>query len=263
MDQAPVPDEDRLRALGDALASETAYLSQFSYQLYDTTGTTDDYIYGALGGFSYTPEIGKTEFHPAFTTGFIPEYDGQPETDRFGKPTGRMLGGLRRRTRSRASVIDAGPTAARPSRAPHPAGRTLRIARTAIVHDERQAGRRRQPVPAADPCRAAQHDARRRAGRDVHVGRQPVEPAERRRDAVDADVRGRRGQRARDPAGLRRPQPGRERWRSPAPRARGPATRRCRARAATCRPASSRPASRAARAAGSASRSRGPRVRAG
>ena len=54
------------------MATETAYLSQFSYQLYDTSGTTDDYIYGALGGFSYTPEIGKVEFHPRYTTGFIP-----------------------------------------------------------------------------------------------------------------------------------------------------------------------------------------------
>lgn len=91
----PVPDEDRLRALGDAMARQTAYISEYSYQLYDTTGTTDDYIYDALGGFSFTPEIGKSEFHPAYTTGFIPEYNGQPETDIDGNPTGRTLGGLR------------------------------------------------------------------------------------------------------------------------------------------------------------------------
>ena len=27
--------------------------------------------------YAYTPEIGKDEFHPAFTTGFIPEYEGR------------------------------------------------------------------------------------------------------------------------------------------------------------------------------------------
>jgi hypothetical protein len=94
-DQAPVPDEDRLRAIGDAMADQTDYISQFSYQLYDTSGTTDDYLYGALGAFSYTPEIGKVEFHPEYTTGFIPEYDGQPALDENGDPTGETLGGLR------------------------------------------------------------------------------------------------------------------------------------------------------------------------
>jgi hypothetical protein len=129
LDQAPVPDEERLRALGDAMAAETAYLSQFSYQLYDTSGTTDDYIYGALGGFSYTPEIGKAEFHPAYTTGFIPEYDGQPATDPYGNPTGAKLGGLRRAfTIAGRAVLDPAIRGSLTGTAP--AGRTLRIART-------------------------------------------------------------------------------------------------------------------------------------
>ena len=72
-----VEDEPRMRALGDKMAYETDYISQFGYQLYDTTGTADDYIYGALNGYAYTPEIGKAEFHPAYTTGFIPEYEGR------------------------------------------------------------------------------------------------------------------------------------------------------------------------------------------
>ena len=74
---------------------ETRYLSQFSYQLYDTTGTTDDYIYDGLGGYSYTAEIGLNEFHPPYTE-FQSEYDGVPETDDDGNPTGNKLGGLRR-----------------------------------------------------------------------------------------------------------------------------------------------------------------------
>jgi hypothetical protein len=118
LDQAPVPDEPQLRALGDAMAAETGYLSQFSYQLYDTSGTTDDYVYGALGGFSYTPEIGKVEFHPAYTTGFIPEYDGQ--AGRGGLRRAFTLAGLTALSRDIRGTLQG--TA--------PAGRTLRITRT-------------------------------------------------------------------------------------------------------------------------------------
>ena len=125
----PTPDEQRLRALGDAMARETNYLSQFSYQLYDTTGTTDDYLYDALGAFSYTPEIGKSEFHPAYVSGFLPEYDGRPELDDNGAPTGRKLGGLRE------AYTLAGETAISADshsilRGTAPAGRTLRISKS-------------------------------------------------------------------------------------------------------------------------------------
>jgi murein tripeptide amidase MpaA len=91
----PAPDEQRLRQLGDQMAKNTRYRSQFSYQLYDTTGTTDDYIYDGLSGFSYTAEIGLNEFHPPYSQ-FQAEYDGVPEMDADGNPTGRKLGGLRR-----------------------------------------------------------------------------------------------------------------------------------------------------------------------
>ena len=124
----PVPDEERLRALGDAMAKETAYISQFSYQLYDTTGTTDDYLYDGLGAFSYTPEIGKAEFHPAYTE-FIAEYDGRPELDRFEQPTGRTLGGLREAfTLAGETAINADSHSLIEGTAP--AGRTLRITKT-------------------------------------------------------------------------------------------------------------------------------------
>ena len=91
----PAPDEQGLRQLGDQMAKNTRYLSQFSYQLYDTTGTTDDYIYDGLSGYSYTAEIGLNEFHPPYTE-FQSEYDGVAETDDDGNPTGNKLGGLRR-----------------------------------------------------------------------------------------------------------------------------------------------------------------------
>lgn len=130
--QAPVPDEAPLRAIGDAMANQTNYVSEFSYQLYDTSGTTDDYIYGGLGGFSYTPEIGFEEFHPEYTTGFIPEYSGRPELDPDGNPTGRTLGGLREAyTLAGLSVIDVEGAPARGISArltgTAPAGRVLRL----------------------------------------------------------------------------------------------------------------------------------------
>jgi hypothetical protein len=124
----PVPDEERLRALGDAMADQVQYKSQYSYQLYDTTGTTDDYIYDGLGAFSYTPEIGKVEFHPAFSS-FVEEYDGAPEVDRYGDPTGRRLGGLREAyTLAGEAALDRGTHSVLQGTAP--AGRTLRISKT-------------------------------------------------------------------------------------------------------------------------------------
>jgi hypothetical protein len=121
----PVPDEDRLRALGDAMGRATGYVSQYAYQLYDTTGTTDDYLYDALGAFSYTTEIGKVEFHPAHSE-FVAEYDGRPEVDPSGQPTGRTLGGLREAyTLAGETALDPGSHSVIEGAAP--AGRTLRI----------------------------------------------------------------------------------------------------------------------------------------
>ena len=133
-DFGPVPDEDLLRRLGDVMARETDYISQYSYQLYDTTGTTDDYIYDGLGGFSYTPEIGKDEFHPAYED-YVPEYDGQFAKDANGDPTTEKLGGLREAyTRAARAVIGIGPEEGRPAwqidsviKGTAPAGRTLQI----------------------------------------------------------------------------------------------------------------------------------------
>lgn len=117
-DFGPTPDEDRMRALGDAMAAQTSYISQFGYQLYDTTGTTDDYVYDGLGAYAYTAEIGTVEFHPEFGSGFVPEYDGRGQ-----------LGGLREAyTLAGITAIDPGSHAL--IRGTAPAGRTLRIART-------------------------------------------------------------------------------------------------------------------------------------
>jgi hypothetical protein len=69
------PDEPAYKALGDAMAAKNGYTSQFSYQLYDTTGTTEDWTYYATGGFGFTFEIGPRNFHPPFQN-VVAEYEG-------------------------------------------------------------------------------------------------------------------------------------------------------------------------------------------
>ena len=73
--QGPTPDESMYKALGDAMAAENGYTSQLSYQLYDTTGTTEDWSYYATGGLGYTFEIGPEHFHPPFAE-TVAEYEG-------------------------------------------------------------------------------------------------------------------------------------------------------------------------------------------
>jgi hypothetical protein len=59
-------DEPAMRDLGAAMADANGSLNQAGYQLYDTTGTTEDWSYGATGGFGYTFEIPVLEFHPPY-----------------------------------------------------------------------------------------------------------------------------------------------------------------------------------------------------
>ena len=73
--QGPTPDEPRYKALGNAMAAENGYASQFGYELYDTTGTTEDWSYFATGGLGFTFEIGPDHFHPPFAE-TVEEYEG-------------------------------------------------------------------------------------------------------------------------------------------------------------------------------------------
>ena len=68
-------DEAALKALGDEMAAQNGYTSQHAWELYDTTGSTEDWSYNATGGFGYTFEIGPDEFHPPFPK-VIDEYLG-------------------------------------------------------------------------------------------------------------------------------------------------------------------------------------------
>jgi hypothetical protein len=64
-----------MQALGEAMAAQNGYKNQFGWELYDTTGTTEDYSYNATGGYGYTFEIGPKEFHPPYQQ-VVAEYTG-------------------------------------------------------------------------------------------------------------------------------------------------------------------------------------------
>ena len=72
------PDEPALKALGADMAAQNGYRNIHGWELYDTTGTTEDWSYNATGGFGYTFEIGPREFHPPFPE-VIDEYLGAGE----------------------------------------------------------------------------------------------------------------------------------------------------------------------------------------
>ena len=69
------PDEKALKALGARMSAQNGYANIHGWELYDTTGTTEDWSYNATGGFGYTFEIGPDEFHPPFPE-VIDEYLG-------------------------------------------------------------------------------------------------------------------------------------------------------------------------------------------
>ena len=84
------PDEDRLKQLGDQMAADTGYTSQFGWQLYDTSGTTEDWNYAAAGTYGYTIELGPAaedggNFHIAYKRAVVDQWTGTPGTPQAGK----------------------------------------------------------------------------------------------------------------------------------------------------------------------------------
>jgi hypothetical protein len=67
-----------MKEIGDAMADATGYTSQYGWQLYDTTGTTEDWTYGGQGSFGYTIEIGPEggKFHMPYQTGVVDQWTG-------------------------------------------------------------------------------------------------------------------------------------------------------------------------------------------
>ncbi len=115
------PDEAKLKAIGDQMGAAAGYTSQFGYQLYDTSGTTEDDTYAATGGFGYTVEIGPPDgnFHMPYETGVVAEWTG-------ANPHSNNQGGLKE------ALLIAAAAAADPAdhailKGTAPAGRVLRL----------------------------------------------------------------------------------------------------------------------------------------
>jgi hypothetical protein len=80
----PPLDEPVLAALGGRMAAHNGYANIPAYQLYDTTGSTEDWSFWNTGGLGFTFEIGPTEFHPPFATGVVAEYLGTAPAEGAG-----------------------------------------------------------------------------------------------------------------------------------------------------------------------------------
>ncbi|MDQ4125892.1 MAG: hypothetical protein M3134_09865, partial [Actinomycetota bacterium] len=96
----PVDENRGYKALGDELALHNGYFSQKSFELYDTTGTTEDWTYNTAGGFGFTFEIYCGEpnyetgdcddpaFHPTFQT-MVDEWTGDSDQSNHVNDPGR------------------------------------------------------------------------------------------------------------------------------------------------------------------------------
>src|SRR3954471_10347543 len=89
-DAGLAPDEDALKVLGDTMAQDTGYTSEYGYQLYDTSGTTEDWNYGAAGTFGYTIEMGPSSdkggnFHISYDRAVVHQWTGEETEKGKGK----------------------------------------------------------------------------------------------------------------------------------------------------------------------------------
>jgi hypothetical protein len=89
-DAGMAPDEPALKSLGDRMAADTGYTSEFGYQLYDTSGTTEDWAYAAQGTFGYTIEMGPSSdkggnFHIAYDRAVVNQWTGSESENGKGK----------------------------------------------------------------------------------------------------------------------------------------------------------------------------------
>ena len=92
------PDEPRLKAIGDAIGNAAGYTSQYGFELYDTSGTTDDESYAATGGYGYTVEMGPPDgnFHMPYATGVDRRVDREQPPRRRPRRTARGAADRRR-----------------------------------------------------------------------------------------------------------------------------------------------------------------------
>ncbi|MFC7502573.1 MULTISPECIES: M14 family metallopeptidase [unclassified Nocardioides] len=113
-------DEALLKSLGDQMAAQMGYQSIYGWQLYDTTGTTEDWSYSVTGGLGVTFELGTNGFHPQFAS-VVPLYTGgTKKVPAGGVREAFLIGAESTLNTARHSVIEG--TA--------PAGVTLRLTKT-------------------------------------------------------------------------------------------------------------------------------------
>ena len=79
------PDEPVYKQVADSMAQANQYTSQAAYQLYDTSGSTEDWSYWITGGFGFTFEIGPDGFHPAYEDAVVAEYLGLAPAEGAGQ----------------------------------------------------------------------------------------------------------------------------------------------------------------------------------
>ena len=115
--QGDTPDEAVYADLGARMAAQNGYTNQHSYQLYDTTGTTEDWSYYATGGLGFTFEIGE-EFHPPFPT-VVDQYLGKGEFAGKGNRAAYLIALQNTADRTKHSLVST----------KAPAGATLRLAK--------------------------------------------------------------------------------------------------------------------------------------
>ena len=116
-------DEAVMAPLGQQMASEMGYQNIFGFQLYNTTGTTDDWVYEATGGLAFTFEFGTNGFHPTFSS-IVPQYTGGTKKVPGGGVRAALLIAAESTANSaRHSVIEGTATA----------GRTLRLSKSFLT----------------------------------------------------------------------------------------------------------------------------------
>ena len=127
----PSPDEAIYKALGDAMGAANGYASQYGYELYDTTGTTEDWSYYQSGGLGFTFEIGPNEFHPPYSQ-VVAEYEGNPSTPVDREPFNRDKKGGNREAYLIAMESTANTARHSVVSGQAPPGATLEVMRTGV-----------------------------------------------------------------------------------------------------------------------------------
>ncbi|WP_411941953.1 M14 family metallopeptidase [Oryzobacter faecalis] len=79
------PDEPQYKALGARMTAANEYANWASFQLYDTSGSTEDWSYWQTGGYGFTFEIGTEGFHPEYQNAVVAEYLGLEPAAGAGK----------------------------------------------------------------------------------------------------------------------------------------------------------------------------------